>query len=139
MTVNTIERLTRAGIKPSYQRVKILEYLLADDRHPTAEQVHLDLKDRIPTLSKATVYNTLHAFVDKGLIRALSTDKQGTRYDFATDGHGHFVCLVCDRIYDFPHQKICHDDLLQGFDIHSEEVVLKGICEDCSHKKSKNK
>ena len=127
-----VEQLTKSGIKPSYQRVKILEYLMQEKTHPTADQMYHQLKSRIPTLSKATVYNTLHAFAKHGLIRAVTTNQLGTRYDFVTNNHGHFLCLECDRIFDFPKEAICQNSELEGFTIYSEEVVLKGICRDCA-------
>ena len=56
--------LSEKGIKPSYQRVKILERLLADKSHPTVSDIYLDLVDEIPSLSKTTVYNTLNIFIE---------------------------------------------------------------------------
>lgn len=130
-----VEQLSKSGIKPSYQRVKILEHLMNEKNHPTAEQLYHQLKTRIPTLSKATVYNTLHAFTKSGLIRSVTTNQLGTRYDYVTDDHGHFLCLDCNRIFDFPREKLCYERELEGFEIYSEEVVLKGICRDCANKR----
>ena len=54
--------LSEKGIKPSYQRVKILERLLADKNHPTVNDIYTDLIDEIPSLSKTT-FNSLFLFI----------------------------------------------------------------------------
>lgn len=126
------DRLAEAGIKPSYQRLKILAYLMAQDGHPTAEQVHKDLIAEIPTLSKATVYNTLHIFTEKGLTRTLTSKKQGSRFDPLLYPHGHFICSACDEIFDFPCKELGLNAALEGFQVESEELVLRGLCKSCA-------
>ncbi|MDI9613658.1 MAG: Fur family transcriptional regulator [Acidobacteriota bacterium] len=134
MTDPLIEQLEQNGLKPSYQRVRILGYLLEDESHSTAEDVYQALKQEIPTLALATVYNTLNAFAEKGIIRTLATGRFGTRYDFASDPHAHFICTECRRIYDFHPTFSCDTPELDGFLVQSEDIVLKGICKDCLSK-----
>lgn len=135
MTDNIVDILHQAGIKPSQQRIKIAEYLLMSDRHPSAEDVFHELKKTLPTLSLATVYNTLHILAEKGLVRALATNQPRIRYDFESGKHGHFVCEQCARIYDFALVPTNAHPELEGFQVNSEDVVLRGICNACLHDK----
>ncbi len=123
--------LIEAGIQPSMQRIKVLEYFHDHKNHPTADQIFCDLKKEIPTLSKATVYNTLGLFLEKELINATTADEATARYDLSHSDHGHFVCTSCHEIYDFPyHFSQTYSDL-EGFQIRSEEIIVKGICKKC--------
>ena len=58
--------LKKRKIHPSYQRLRILDYLYKNQYHPTAEQIFKDLQREIPTLSKTTIYNTLNLFLENG-------------------------------------------------------------------------
>ena len=55
--------LKKHDIKPSYQRMKIFQYLLDNHNHPTVDTIYKALCTEIPTLSKTTVYNTLNLFI----------------------------------------------------------------------------
>lgn len=95
------ELLMEYGIQPTAQRCVVTGYLLETDCHPTAEEVMLAVKDRLPcSLSRATVYNTLKLLVDKGLLQELSTEPGQIRYDANTGPHHHFVDRESGRIYD---------------------------------------
>ncbi len=118
-------------IKPSYQRVQILEYLMEDMSHPTAERIYSNIHSKLPILSKATVYNTLNLFVEKNLISTLMIDKLELRYDIENKKHGHFLCKKCEKIYNFTYNKINKYEKLYNFFIEEEEILLKGICKRC--------
>ncbi len=134
MLEQIVGRLKAAGIKPSMQRIKIYEYFFHHENHPTAEQIYQDLKKEVPTLSKATVYNTIGLFIEKGLVKFTTTDRQNARYDLTDTDHGHFICSVCNEIYDFPYRFSKQYSDLEGFEIQSEEIVIKGICRKCLKK-----
>ncbi|MDD5601190.1 MAG: transcriptional repressor, partial [Actinomycetota bacterium] len=68
------EILKEKNIKPSYQRIKILEYLILRKNHPTVDEIFKDLIKEMPTLSKATVYNTLDLFKRSGLARVVTIE-----------------------------------------------------------------
>lgn len=129
-----MKRLQDVGIQPSYQRVKVLEYLMRDSDHPTADQIYRNLHEETPTLSKATVYNTLRLFEEKKLVSTMSADRVETRYDLLMTGHGHFVCQRCEKIYNFPYTFNDQYRDLEGFQITTEEIVVKGVCKDCLEK-----
>jgi len=98
---NLTEELIKNDIKPSIQRIKILEYMLDCHEHPTADQLYNALKESVHSLSKATVYNTLAVFTEKGLVKVLTLENTESRYDIITVNHGHFLCEACGRISDF--------------------------------------
>lgn len=62
---DTSNYLKEHGIKPSYQRMKVFQYLVDNHNHPTVDMIYKALCPEIPTLSKTTVYNTLNLFVEK--------------------------------------------------------------------------
>lgn len=126
------EKLKSKNIRLSHQRLKVLEYVAEHRTHPTVDQVYSDLHQEIPTLSKTTVYNTLNALMDAGLVKVITIEDNETRYDIVTENHGHFKCQNCGRIYDF---KIDIDSFeaqdLKDFKILDKDVYFKGICPHC--------
>ena len=62
-----INCLKKSGVKPSLQRIAILDYLLSHATHPAVDEIYETLVKDIPTLSRTTVYNTLHLFAENGL------------------------------------------------------------------------
>ncbi len=123
--------LKEHDIRPSYQRIQILGYLLEDDNHPTADIIFTNLQTLTPAISRATVYNTLNLFEEKGLVSTMTADKFETRYDLYTDEHGHFVCKLCGGIYNFDYKYHDAYEELEGFDIEKEEILVKGVCKKC--------
>jgi Fe2+ or Zn2+ uptake regulation protein len=124
--------LSKVGINPSYQRLRILEYLLNNLCHPTVEMIYNGLIREIPTLSKTTIYNTLNLFQKRGLILGLTIDENEVRYDSNIVPHAHFKCEKCGEIFDV---NICYPIITKGFvnnhKVHEGHLYLKGICKDC--------
>lgn len=129
---NLADELINRQIKPSYHRVRILRYLIDNQNHPTVDQIYLSLQKELPTLSKATIYNTLNLFVASRLARVITIADKEARYDITVKDHGHFKCETCGNIYDF---EIEIDKLeykkLDGFQINNKNVYFKGICSRC--------
>jgi len=84
------QRLTRAGVRPTSQRLRIASLLLCRPQHLSAEQVLAGLRSAGLRVSKATIYNTLNLFAASGLIRQLSVGSDRCWFDSNTDGHYHF-------------------------------------------------
>lgn len=119
-------------IKPSYQRIKIFEFLMHSKAHPHVDDIYRALIDEIPTLSKTTVYNTLNLFIEKGIIHMITIDGTEVRYDADLTEHGHFRCERCGRVYDFKAEIIEIDtDLSEGFLIHQKDLYFRGVCPSC--------
>ena len=129
---NLSDELLKKEIRPSYQRIKVLEYLITQRCHPTVDQIFNDLVKEIPTLSKATIYNTLNLLIKAKLVRVVTIEDNETRYDIKISNHGHFKCELCGTIFDF---KVNIDnfmaDELSEFKINEKNVYFKGICPSC--------
>lgn len=117
-------------IRPSYQRVRIFQYLFEFRSHPTVDEVHSALVNEIPTLSRTTVYNTLNLFIREKIAQSLSIEGNQMRYDADTSMHGHFMCTQCGKIYDFAAEPFSVAGL-EGFDVQSRSMFYKGICPAC--------
>lgn len=129
---NVGDFLKAHGIKPSYQRVKIYEYLMNTVEHPTVDNIYNALCGEIPTLSKTTVYNTLKTFIEKEIAMVITIDETEARFDANKELHGHFKCQSCHRVFDFEIENEESDDSsLDGFDIREKQVFYYGICKNC--------
>ena len=128
MSGSVVEVLEQAGIQPSAQRVAVAEYVLGTDHHPSAEQVWARVKEGFPMLSRATVYNTLNLFVEKGLLRELVLAEGKVVFDPKLSPHHHFIDDDTQRIVDIPWEalQVKHVDTLDGFDVREYQVVLRG-------------
>lgn len=128
MPASVVDTLAQAGIQPSAQRVAVADYVLATEDHPSAEQVWARVKERFPMLSRATVYNTLNLFVEKGLLRELVLSEGKVVFDPKLSPHHHFIDDETDHIVDIPWDalQVKHVDALKGFDVREYQVVLRG-------------
>lgn len=124
--------LRQHGISVTYQRMKVLQALIDRRDHPSAEDIHLALQGCKPPIGKATVYNTLRLLLDKGIVKPLYIDPDGLRYDIELDGHGHFHCERCGRIYNFE-AAVDSAELpgLEGFQVRQRDLYVRGICPKC--------
>jgi len=126
------EIMKKFEIKPSFHRFKILEYLINNKTHPTADDIYTSLFKEIPTLSKTTVYNTLKHFVSKGIVSELMIEENEVRYDFEPFPHIHFKCKKCGKIYDiYKKCEILAHKKMDGHKIEEYHMYLRGICKNC--------
>jgi len=123
--------LRQHDIKPSHHRLQILQYLMTERNHPSAEMIYHHLAPQIPTLSRTTVYNTLQLLVEKGLAMAITINENETRYDADVTPHGHFKCLNCGSIYDFHMAETKNTVGLDGFQILDRQYYYFGYCPQC--------
>ena len=134
----TKEILITKGFKPTFQRLRILEYLQKHNNHPTVEMIYENLVQDIPTISKTTIYNTLNALVEKGIVCAITITGTETRYDFKTFPHHHFLCRRCGKVIDVdiecPYVK---KGQIDGHKIEELHGYFKGICKECLRKRDK--
>jgi Fe2+ or Zn2+ uptake regulation protein len=128
MTQDTVTRLRAHGIQPSAQRVAVAEYVLHTDTHPSADHVWTTVRQHFPMLSRATVYNTLNLFVEKGLLRQCVLAEGKVVFDPKVENHHHFIDEETGRIYDIPWEalKVAQLETLTGFDVQDYQVVMRG-------------
>lgn len=100
MMQEVVNRLRRAGYKVTPQRVAIFEALLSRRDHPSAEVLFDEIRDRFPSISKATIYNTLHLLEKIGAIQELGFDDGTARYDTNVAFHVNLTCRSCGKIVD---------------------------------------
>ncbi|MEN8153467.1 MAG: transcriptional repressor [Acidobacteriota bacterium] len=133
------KHLREHGIKPSYQRMKVFEYLVENKNHPTVDMIYQTLVKEIPTFSRTTVYNTLDLFIEKRLAIMITIDEKETRYDANTDVHSHFQCNSCGSIYDLD-TDMGNVNIPGLYDHNVEEyhMYFKGTCSKCSDSGSAN-
>lgn len=124
-------------MKYSRQRDLILETLRSLPVHPTAEELHAQIKPIMPSLSLGTVYRNLNLLVELGTIRRLDTaGSTSARYDGRHDEHCHLVCTICKSIIDMDLELFTQFDAAvanhTGFEVAEHEIVLKGVCAACA-------
>ena len=123
-------------MKYSRQRELILETLRHAHTHPTAEQLFVQLKKQMPSISLGTVYRNLNLLAEIGMIRRVeSAGSTSIRYDGRNDEHCHLVCSSCGKIMDIDLEFFNGVDArLQqetGFMVAEHGIVLKGVCKEC--------
>ena len=117
------------------QRAVILEVIRSDMCHHTAEEIFALAKERLPTISRATVYNNLKALEEEQIIRRINGEDGSARYDKSYIPHGHLFCVGCKQIYDFDipdfiSTLVTYSDAV----IDSYELRIRGICQSCKSK-----
>ncbi len=127
-----MKMLADAGIRPSVQRLAILEYVSADKCHPTADEIYANLVKDNPMLSRTTVFSNVRLLAENGLVNDIDILSDSTRYDTPTDPpHAHFMCRRCHRIFDIPLSSPL-PVTPEGFNCDNVNVFFKGLCPDCS-------
>jgi Fur family transcriptional regulator, iron response regulator len=127
--VNDVAKLLEShGIRPTQQRVKVAQVLLAAPAHMTADQLLATLKQSPSRVSKATVYNTLKLFVDHGLARQIHLDPDRCVYDSTIAPHHHFQNLDTGEMMDIRPDELGFErlpPLPSGTEIDSVDVVIR--------------
>ena len=127
--MNDVSQLLEShGIRPTQQRVKVAQVLLATPTHMTADQLLATLKQSPSRVSKATVYNTLKLFVDHGLARQIHLDPDRCVYDSTMAPHHHFQNVETGEMIDIRPDDLSFDKLPplpSGTEIDSVDVVIR--------------
>ena len=127
-------------MKMTPQRMAIMKYLDGNMTHPSASDIYDALHDEFPTMSLATVYNTMEFLKGQGMVVELSIDPAKKRFDPNTGPHHHLICIYCKNIVDvfidFPIQ--LSEEEKYGFEILGNRVDFYGICGKCAAAKVKN-
>lgn len=129
-------RFRTEGRRVTPQRRAIVQVLLSEDSHLTADQILTKVRQQLPSISPATVYNTLHELTELGLVQELDLGLglEERRYDVGMEKHDHIVCIGCGRIEDVPRRDGLNPPLDDdhNFKIVGRRVTYLGLCPDCA-------
>lgn len=125
----------KAGLTVTHQRFVIWETLASLPGHPSPEEVYARVKEEIPSISLATVYKTIHLFMDSDLFHEVSLHHGSMRVETNPQPHHHLVCRVCKSITDIDAGQIelrmPPGELPGGFAAERYAVDVLGVCADC--------
>jgi len=130
---NREDSLTAQKLTP--QREAVLRVIMEREDHPTASDIFEAARKRLPTISYATVYNSLRYLREAGLVHEISFGDSASRYDRETDRHDHAICTDCGSLVDFELPEAAK--LMQAaarkshFKPESVHLTLRGLCPDC--------
>lgn len=124
------EQLVTAGFKPTAQRIAIASFVIVRGEHPTANEVIEGVQDLLPMVSRATVYNSLNALVEAGLVMEVQSGVDGlVRYDGNMEPHHHLVDSATGRLFDIPFEEVQIanlEDLKQKYNLSRITVTING-------------
>jgi Fe2+ or Zn2+ uptake regulation protein len=139
-----LARVRASGLKLTPQRMAIVREIAYDPTHPTAQELFERLRAAMPTMSFATVYNTLDALAARGLCASLSLAPGAARFDANMAPHHHAVCDRCGLVRDVPSDERGEGDAptaelaehvlaaAPGFSVRAVERIYRGVCEGCA-------
>ena len=128
-----MDRYRGMGLKLTPQRLAILHYLEGNTEHPSADDIFRTVSKKYPTMSLATVYNTLEALRQRGHLRELTIDPSKKRFDPNPKAHNHLICVRCKKTVDI-HTEIkisVSSRESSGFEIIGHHIEFYGICGQC--------
>jgi Fur family peroxide stress response transcriptional regulator len=132
-----ISALKRARLRITPQRIAICNLLSETDSHPTAAMIYRHVKEQHPSLSLATVYNTLHALVGLGVVNVLGHAGDGNvHFDADTSPHINLACVSCHKIMDFTATLQADLDEISrssGYQLLGARIMYYGLCPDCKN------
>ncbi len=131
-----LNALRRANYRITPQRMAVCHFLAETRTHPTPSEIYHAVKAQFPTISRATVYNTVAVLKELGeIIELPAGGSAGVRYETDITPHVNLTCLRCGRIFDVPLERL--DDILHEIDertqfkVNSVHIEGYGICPDC--------
>lgn len=128
--------LKKVGMRITPQRIAICRMLCETDTHPTANAIYEKIREQYPSLSLATVYNTLDALVGLGAVNVLgAVGDDHVHFDADTSPHVNLACVACHKILDINSVHVVDLDQdvssTSGFKLLGARVMYYGLCPDC--------
>jgi len=122
-------------VKVTHQRLEIYRELASTEEHPDADKIHCRVRERIPAISRDTVYRNLKMLAENGLISVVGMSNERLRFDANMERHHHFVCVRCGLIRDFVSRDLegveCPEEATAFGDPVSLHLEVKGVCTEC--------
>ncbi|MBP7867849.1 MAG: transcriptional repressor [Acidobacteria bacterium] len=116
------------------QRQVILEELRMTTSHPTADELYLNVRKRLPNISLGTIYRNLDLMSSAGVILKLEAAGSAKRFDGNIQPHHHIRCVACGHISDIPIDRIPSipmEPTLMGFSVTGYHLDVEGVCPSC--------
>lgn len=129
MTGGILSLLRAHGIQPTPQRIAVAQCVLGKKSHPSAQQVWEQVKRIQPTVSRATVYNTLNLFAEKRLVKIQVLHEGTVVFDPHVAPHHHFIDEESGDIFDIPWEAVQirgKPALPASFIVYEYQVVMRG-------------
>ena len=130
------EKIHGHGLRMTDQRRAVYEILNGERDHPTAVEVFTRVRERMPSISLATVYNCLETLTDCGLAKTVADERGPARYCPNLQEHAHFFCETCGEVADIPlrNRRRPEDiwEFPQSLTISRHEVSFRGVCPKCA-------
>ncbi|MDD3652962.1 MAG: Fur family transcriptional regulator [Desulfotomaculaceae bacterium] len=128
-----INKIKKQGLRMTPQRMAILEFLEGNTSHPSAEEIYHQLKLKYPSLSLTTVYNNLELLTKAGELQEIIIRAEKRRFDPNPAPHGHFLCRICDSLFDLDAVtlKIRTPSKYNGYLVENFTIYYYGICPAC--------
>lgn len=125
---DTLLLLREHGVQPTAQRLAVAGFVLGTTSHPTADEIFEEVRRRSPTISRATVYNTLHLLAAQGLVRTQVVREGAIVFDPRVERHHHFVDEETGEIHDVPWEalKVSGEESLRDYTVSDLQVVMRG-------------
>ena len=124
------------GLRMTEQRRAVYDALMEERNHPTAVEVFMKARNRMSTISLATVYNCLETLSSCGLVKTVNLERGPARYCPNTKEHAHFYCDDCGVVLDLPLRSRRHAEdvweLPEQLSITHHEVAFRGVCPKCA-------
>lgn len=120
--------LTRHGLQVTAQRLDIAEYVLSRPQHLSADQILSAMRKRGSRVSKATVYNTMNLFSERGLVRTVEVDPERLYYDSTSEPHHHFYNVDTGELTDIPSDGVrlaLETSLPEGTEREGVDIVIR--------------
>lgn len=116
------------------QRQLIMEAVRGTGSHPTADELFQIIRQKLPTISLATVYRNLNFLAEQGEIRKLSMPGMPDRFDWQLMPHDHLVCDKCGKVYDFALPWDLGEEIgrASGMSVRGYTLVAHGVCVACT-------
>ena len=126
------DKCRRRGLRVTNQRREIFKAVASSRRHPSAEAVFLEVRQKMPRVSLDTVYRTLSSLEKMDLLIRVGTPEK-ERFDGDLRPHAHFICSECSEVYDiFPPEILCgQPSTVTCGEIKHVNIQFKGICKRC--------
>jgi len=134
-----IKKYRGQGFKLTPQRLAILKYLEGNTSHPTADDIFREIKKTYPTVSFATVYNTIEALCKRGELMEVTIDPVRKHFDPNPKPHHHIICTSCNSIgdvfVDYSDALSLPESIRRDYDISGNHVDFYGVCKPCRNRK----